>query len=1240
MMATTTRGREEVSQWERDPAAQELVDNLHRLVERNGARWHKLMLLEAAGLILSAPLAYLLLFFLLDNLFHLPAWGRVLANLGFLAGLAWLVVDIVRRWRRVRLTEDRVALAMERRTPGGVQNRLINAVQIARDARCADAAYRQALVEENYARLQQIGLQQAARFKPALIRLGVAGGLILMGLCFWLFQPAHFANAAARFLLPFADIDPMYRTRLTVEPGNVEAIGEVTLRITIRGERPARLTVLRNVDGKRTSEVVNVERGARLVTYTLRDIEQTQEYAVQGGDFTSPYYRIEVPRTVGLSLVRVRYEYPDYTGLGPKTVESAGGDLEALQGTSARVTFVLDQPVDEATLMLERPVPGGKANTKRKSSRLELERLSPTEYRGTFVFQSVTGYRLETRQGKRPAERGSFHALRVLTDQEPKLELTGLEQRSEVQLDAVLPLQITARDDYGLVKVGLFLRRCRADEERGGAGWRPLRVWKMGGKRSLRTKYDLAVATQNVSEGEKLEVALRGIDTDPLKKGRWITGTVYGLQVGGEGVLLQIQYEQIVRTEKELRKIIRDQKSVVSRVSEWIGKLDGKGELRWDDTKNLSALHAAVKEQGGAQERVRRSASRTARAMVTQAGNLRIGFCMLADTEMIRAIRILDSVATRDQPQGKRATLAEARTTQERTIRSLQEILEQYQVFRSDWELAHMIPFTKMLADRQAKLRDLSIRARSTQSPDSSQAHWQRTSASRRQAKILELCRLIQPAFKGLADRLEDSESILSAAFKSGAATLASATLQDAMREAIEETKEGQWRQAAKHQEAAAKALAALHARLRQAQLDAARKALAALREKAKSDLEAQKTLEKLKPGSGDLFIKDYPTKMKIDEIIRLREVADRKKMTNDEEGKMLPKEMFGEVDPKTLELKKDSGVRQDPDTLQLGDSRGKTKKFPDSMDTKENKVKPFIQDKFKDLVGKLLEEADELGKDYQSLNLSTNRNNNDPGEIGKQAGRFNSTGSVAATGNKKPPTADYGGVSRTGRQGARAHGMVAGKEGVNRRGRDVPLEGKERVGDQAGKLKMYKSEDMQKEASTGIGGKKVESDDTHFSIADAGKWTDDIADRMDKPQKKNSIVERQGGKLDPRIAAKLRDLNSKQEQVIERLKAIKKELKNLYLPTDHLDDLVKKLNQNLERLRQRPGAELFRLQMRTLDRLRSAVRVFRGANAGFEPSLPRQQVIRGRVLDEPARQTLPGYEEAVKRYYQKLAVK
>jgi hypothetical protein len=142
----------------------------------------------------------------------------------------------------------------------------------------------------------------------------------------------------------------------------------------------------------------------------------------------------------------------------------------------------------------------------------------------------------------------------------------------------------------------------------------------------------------------------------------------------------------------------------------------------------------------------------------------------------------------------------------------------------------------------------------------------------------------------------------------------------------------------------------------------------------------------------------------------------------------------------------------------------------------------------------------------------------------------------------------------------------------------------------------------------------------------------------MEKPHKKQYIVERQGDKIDAATAALLRDMTSKQEQVIERLKAIKKELKKLYLPTDHLDELASKLESNLASLKEQPDPELFRLQMQTLDKLRGAMRVFRSASSSFQPSLPRDRVIQGRVLDEPGAQPLPGYEEAVRQYYLRLA--
>jgi hypothetical protein len=302
------------------------------------------------------------------------------------------------------------------------------------------------------------------------------------------------------------------------------------------------------------------------------------------------------------------------------------------------------------------------------------------------------------------------------------------------------------------------------------------------------------------------------------------------------------------------------------------------------------------------------------------------------------------------------------------------------------------------------------------------------------------------------------------------------------------------------------------------------------------------------------------------------------------------------------------------------------------------NKVQPFMQEDFDDLVGKLLDETEDLTKKYQSIQLSTNQNNNDPGDIGKVGGALNSTGAVAATGNKKPPSTESGGVSRTGRQGARATGMVADQEVFNRRGRDKAQEGTEKIADQAGKNKMHKTDDNQSDFSTGVGGKKIDSDDNHFSLHDAGKWKDDMLKRLEKPQEKHYIVERQGDKIDAKTAAQLRDLTSKQEQVIERLKSIKKELKNLYLPTEHLDELAQQLQSQLDNLKDRPDADLFRLQMMTLDKLRGALRVFQGANAGFQPSLPRDRRVEGRVLDDPNLPALPGYEEAVRQYYLKLA--
>lgn len=1217
----------------------EAVARLRQLVADNRQRLRAAILMEALGLTVAAPLAYLLFVLLLDNWLHLSLPGRLLASLGFFVGAAWAGHALWRRWQGLELSEDEVALAIEQQTPGGVQNRLINAVQLARDGRAADPVMTAAVVAENTQVLQRLHLEQAARLRPAVIRASIAGLVVVVGLGFAIGWPAHFVNAAARILFPLVPIDPLYRTRLTVEPGDVEARGDVTLTITVdpEGVRPESLTIIKTQKGQRTTETVPVPDDGP-ATYTLRDVNDDLDYAVRGGDFTSPTYRVTVPREAALVRLRVTYQYPAYTGLDERTVEGTGGDLEALHGTRARLVVRLDRPADEVTLVFDRP-----AAAKGGAARLGLTATDEREFTGDIEMIDLLGYRLEVRQGDRPVTRQGPFAVRVLHDLEPKLELHGLDRRTEVQVDSVLPLQVSATDDFGLDRVGLFYRRPRENADPKQAppaddGWQPLQVWPVEHKTTFKDSAELAIEKLNVAEGDRLELALRAADTDPLRHGAWTTGPIVELTVGGEGVALQLHYEQILRSEADLEILQRDQQKLLRQAAAWLRKLDGEGNLRWDDAKNLDALLAGVKDISAGQEALRQSAGKAARAMLAQAGNVRLGLGMLADTEMVRVRRILDSVAGTPALPARRATLADARVTLERVGRSLAEIREQHAAFRADWELGHMTPFARMLAERQSKMRDQSRALAGTDARRASA--FQSRSMARRQDKVRELCGLVRPAFLGISERIAASEPEIARAFTDGAATLAGAPLKSALTEASAAASAGRWDEAVRHQTAAAATLAALHAKLRDAQAEAARKALAALKEKLKSDLAAQKEIEKLAPGSAEAFVKDFPEKLKLTDLIRVRDVAHAKKKFGLQEKNTLDDPLAHMLDfaKGYIEAKQDTGVRQDTSTLTLAKKPLPGPELKLSKERGTNKVKPYLQEDFEDLVGKLLDETEDLTKNYETLTLSTNRNNNDPGDVGKIGGTLNSTGAVTATGNQKPPSLNSGGVSRTGRQGARAYGMVAGEEGVDRRGRDKAQEGHEQVADQAGTLKLHKSDDMQKDTSTGIGGKRVQSDDTHFSLHDAGKWKDDMAGRMQKPQKKHYIVERQGERIDAKVAAQLRDLTSKQEQVIERIKAIKKELRNLYLPTEHFDELAAALQSNLVALKERPDADLFRMQVRTLERLAGAIRVFQGAGGGFEPSLPRDRTVRGRVLDEPAAPTPPGYEDAVRSYFLRLA--
>ena len=83
-----------------------MIESLRALISKNTRRWKMLIVLEAVGLIISVPLAYLWIAFLVDNYFHLPMWGRILVLMVFVGVGGYLVWSLVKRWKQLNFTED------------------------------------------------------------------------------------------------------------------------------------------------------------------------------------------------------------------------------------------------------------------------------------------------------------------------------------------------------------------------------------------------------------------------------------------------------------------------------------------------------------------------------------------------------------------------------------------------------------------------------------------------------------------------------------------------------------------------------------------------------------------------------------------------------------------------------------------------------------------------------------------------------------------------------------------------------------------------------------------------------------------------------------------------------------------------------------------------------------------------------------------------------------------------------
>ncbi|MEM7199879.1 MAG: hypothetical protein AAF628_06415 [Planctomycetota bacterium] len=443
------------------------------------------IVLEAIAWLTASLCGYTLVSFAVDRGLRLEVGARAALLALFAVGVVWLVRQKLWRPLGVELSDEELALAVERADPT-TRQAFISAVQF--ETALADprpgvesAALMRAVVDDVQQRAGELGFGRALNGER-LRRVGLALAVSAVLPLGWLLaDPASVRVWAARNLalgsvewpratrLSFVDLGPDDTLR-------VAAGDDVTVVVLAEGVIPDSAVLRHRLSGGETGAETMTLTGLDRFNLTLTDVLEPMELVAEGGDGRTPPLRLDVVARPLVELDRVVVSYPDYMGLPAATVDqAASSEIRAPEGARLELIGRSSKPLRSAWLTL--------AEDQRRSAGVDPD--DPTSLRAELVPEATGPVTLHVEDLDRlDAAQPPQIFVRRVADAPPTVAFEPVGIGAMIVPGARIPGVLSASDDYGLRALSARFRVRRGDTEEAAAAvdeWRDVIVSGLDG---------------------------------------------------------------------------------------------------------------------------------------------------------------------------------------------------------------------------------------------------------------------------------------------------------------------------------------------------------------------------------------------------------------------------------------------------------------------------------------------------------------------------------------------------------------------------------------------------------------------------------------------------------------------------------------------------------------------------------------------------------------------------------------
>ena len=300
---------------------------------------------------------------IVDLLMPLPSSVRIALLIGVIGAVGYLLYRYLIQPLRVKLTPHDVALNVERKHQD-LEDRLVSALQFGEEETedPIKSHLLQRLVTDAVERTEGIDFKATVDKSKKRKQVGIAVAALAVCALIALIFPTELNTSLNRLLSPWEKTEPVFTTKLTVEPGNARILRgrslAIDLEVTGKAADKARLVYTKEDSTAATEpqrqeiDMMRIEGEKRKFGYELFNINENMEYYVTANGTESERYIVEVFDMPKVTAIEIAYTYPEYTRLKP-IIQQGDGNIRAVAGSQAEVRITTNKAIESGTLTVD-----------------------------------------------------------------------------------------------------------------------------------------------------------------------------------------------------------------------------------------------------------------------------------------------------------------------------------------------------------------------------------------------------------------------------------------------------------------------------------------------------------------------------------------------------------------------------------------------------------------------------------------------------------------------------------------------------------------------------------------------------------------------------------------------------------------------------------------------------------------------------------------------------------------------